>query len=155
MNGVERASRNKTPDSGTKLPLKDDALADWITGRLDQTAVDAATLSQLNRSRNAALDRYDRRQGNPVARSGWWARPAVALVTLFAVTFWFSSTLLHRGDPGIAVLAPGQAELALADLDLLASDAELFGDEELEFYFWLEQQPEWQPSGPELAHPSG
>jgi len=105
----------------------------WLTQVrtiLDQSAdgLDAATLSRLNRARQAALARR--------ATAQRWYLPAglaSACVLLLALFTW------HAPAP--------QTELPLAaksaaggDIDLVSSDDSLDFYQDLEFYAWLEAQ---------------
>ena len=100
---------------------------------LDQSAdnLDAATLSRLNRARQAALAR---RRGLP-RRWAWSAGLAGAAVALFGVAVGRH----QRFDaPGIGTTtAPFQA----GDIDFLTSDDDALDlYENLDFYAWLEKQ---------------
>ena len=101
-------------------------------------ALDAATRSKLTQARYRALQELESK------RRSWWglvrgtksrlvptgALAAVALVALL---------VMWRGEspPMTTVVAP------VADLDILLGDEDLeMLDEDLEFYAWLEEQPE-------------
>src|SRR5262249_14987989 len=101
---------------------------------LDESALglDAATLSRLNRARQAALAQRARR-----APQRWWL-PAGALAAsaLFAAFGWHAY-----------VTAAGPQELPLAaktdaagDIELVSSDDSLEFYRDLEFYAWLDAQ---------------
>jgi hypothetical protein len=120
---------NNTDDSG--LPRPDDAR--WITpltAELDRRVedLDAATLSRLNRARQAAL------ASRAPRRSWWWiALPAAATAALV-----LGVGLAGRPAPtvpGTTVAAPVSAQ----DFELLSSDdtLELY-QEDLDFYAWLD-----------------
>ncbi len=105
---------------------------------LDDSAenLDAATLSRLNRARQAAL--ATRRKG----ASGWlWgAALAGAAAAAFALAIG-----LHRHDapPGVPA-----ASLQADDVDVLTSDDDALDlAENLDFYAWLGKQGAGGPSG--------
>ncbi|HET7131827.1 MAG TPA: hypothetical protein VFJ95_06240 [Gammaproteobacteria bacterium] len=105
--------------------------------------IDAATRSRLTQARYRALQELD-----PARRSPWRLAPRGS----FRAARWlpagalaaaaFAALLLVWRGP----LAP-DARLEgppLADLDILLGDEPLeMLDEDLEFYAWLEEQPEW------------
>ena len=98
---------------------------------LDESAagLDAATLSRLNRARQAALAQR-RRPHLP----GWL--PAVGLACsgalLLAVVLWAP----HRSGPP----APAHGPPAAADLDFGGADDSIEFYQNLDFYAWLEAQ---------------
>jgi hypothetical protein len=113
----------------------------WI-GRartlLDESVdgLDAATLSRLNRARQAALA-----QVRPRAARRWFlpAGLAGACVLLLAVAAW------HSHVPGAAARLPELPLTAAAspngsDIDLVSSDDSLELYQDLEFYAWLDAQ---------------
>ena len=102
---------------------------------LDESAgnLDAATLSRLNRARQAAL--AARRKGP--SRWTWSVMLAGAAAAVFALALG----LHHRGA------APPPVGLDAADIDVLTSDDDLDVAENLDFYAWLEKQPAGAPSG--------
>jgi len=120
----------------------DGALERFARRTFEQSAagVDAAARSRLTRARFRALEaarstelERDRRQ----ARIAWAATAATLAVTL-AVSF---SLRENRPEP-----AEGPQFAALGDLEILAGAEELeLLEEELDFYAWLEQQPELAP----------
>jgi hypothetical protein len=107
-------------------------LAD-VRSRLDEStqALDAATLSRLNRARQAAL-------AQPRSRGlrAWWL-PAAGLATscalVLAVVAWY---------PSMRMAGP------VAPVHPVTSDAEIAADEgiefyqDLEFYAWLDAEDE-------------
>lgn len=109
----------------------------WIeraTALLDSSAdnLDAATLSRLNRARQAALA-----QRVVPRRWVWGAGLAGAAVALFAVAVG-----LHQRFDGPTVFAPAVAPLQAGDIDLLTSDDDALDlSENLDFYAWLEKRP--------------
>jgi len=96
---------------------------------LDESAggLDAATLSRLNRARQAALD-----QRRPTRR---WALPAglVSACVLLLVLFTYLPRDGAAPDSQVTKNAAG-------DLDLVSSDDSLEFYQDLEFYAWLEAQ---------------
>ena len=103
--------------------------------------IDAATRSRLTQARYRALQELA-----PGRRAGWlgWLRlprrplaPAGALAAVALAALW----LVWRAE-----LFPSEAILEgppVADLDILLGDEDLeMLDEDLEFYAWLEEQPE-------------
>ncbi len=105
---------------------------------LDDSAdnLDAATLSRLNRARQAAL--AARRKGP--GRWAWGAAFAGAAAAVFAVAI-----ALHR--QGLPPASTPAASLQPADIDVLTSDDDLDLADNLDFYAWLEKQPAGGPSG--------
>lgn len=107
----------------------------------EAAALDAATLSRLNRARQAALDAGLRSPALPW--QGWtWTLPAAAVAVL---ALWLMPALMPSAadsGPALADLEALLAEPAAADGELLASDAPLELIDEWEFYAWLEQQPD-------------
>ena len=107
---------------------------------LDESAqdLDAATLSRLNRTRQAALA-----VRSPRHRRAWVWMPAGlagACALLLAVGVW------HAHVPQTAPLAPSTASVLsgsavnAADMDLLASGDNLEMMQDLDFYAWLDAQ---------------
>jgi hypothetical protein len=107
-------------------------------------ALDASTLSRLNRSRQHAIEAAQRRDLRP-GRRGWvtWAPlGALAAGVLVAAVVW----RMPRESPAPviaqAVVAPAvpPADTLQEPLELLASgeDLELAATAELDFYAWVE-----------------
>ncbi|HEX5047411.1 MAG TPA: hypothetical protein VFX89_09845 [Gammaproteobacteria bacterium] len=101
-------------------------------------AIDAATRSKLTQARHRALQELERKR-----RSSWWLIPKIksplAPVGALAAVALAALLLVWRSEPPpmTAVVAP------VADLDILLGDEDLeMLDEDLEFYAWLEEQPE-------------
>lgn len=121
-------------------PHDDEAWIDRASALLDRSAddLDAATLSRLNRARQAALA-----QRHVVPRAwAWQAGIAAAAVALFGVAIG----LHHRIDKAGAPVS-AQAPLQAGDIDLLTSDDDALDlYENLDFYAWLEAHP-GEPSG--------
>ncbi len=104
----------------------------WIaplTAELDRRVedLDAATLSRLNRARQAALSAHAPR------RSWWWfALPAAATAALVL-------GVGLAGKPAPTVPAGTTATVSAQDFELLSSDDNLeLYQEDLDFYAWLD-----------------
>lgn len=120
-------------------PPNDERWIERANALLDASAenLDAATLSRLNRARQAAL--AQRRKGP--SRWAWGAALAGAVAAVFALAIG-----LHRqgGTPP----NPPAAALEAGDIDvLIADDDALDLAENLDFYAWLGKQPAGGPSG--------
>jgi len=117
---------------------EDEAWIERATALLDRSAenLDAATLSRLNRARQAALA-----QRRAAPRHWIWG---AGLAGAAAAVFALALGLHHRIDtPHLAPPAPLQA----GDIDYLTSDDETMDlYENLDFYAWLEAHP-GDPSG--------
>jgi hypothetical protein len=107
----------------------------WLAdarAHLDEStqALDAATLSRLNRARQAALAQRRSR----VLR-GWWL-PAAGLATscalVLAVVTWYPSV---RPAGSLAAVHP-----AVSDAEIGAADDGIEFYQDLEFYAWLDAQ---------------
>ena len=103
---------------------------------LDESAqaLDAATLSRLNRARQAAL-------GQGKRHAAAWLLPvglAGACVLLLAVAVWHDAAPQPSGAP------QADAPVNTRDADVLADDEDLY--EDLEFYAWLDAQDQ-DPQG--------
>jgi len=114
-----------------RQPWIDDARA-----LLDESAqaIDAATLSRLNRARQAALA-----QRRPRRRAAWWL-PAAGLACsgalLLAIVAWAPLRPTHPVDA-----APGSGAAVLsAETDAVAGDDSFEFYQDLEFYAWLDAQ---------------
>lgn len=105
----------------------DETLAERAKETFDRSVdeLDAATLSRLNRGRQAALGEAEHR-GREWAR--WMPATGVAAAVLLAVL-----TFQGPGDVDF-ISAPA------TDLDILLSEENIEMLEELEFYSWLETQ---------------
>jgi len=113
----------------------DERFASEAGRRLRESAdgLDAATLSRLNRARQAALAEYDARGRPPAWLAGGW-QPALgaAAVAALAVALWIGR------DP--ATPAPAAQEArgdAALDLEVVLADESLELLEDLEFYDWV------------------
>jgi hypothetical protein len=110
-------------------PREDEAWIGRTRALLDASAdaLDAATLSRLNRARHAALAQR-RRVRRP------WLLGAGAAATLFGIAIG-----VHFGRPDQG--APS-APLQPADIEMLTGDDDALDlSENLDFYAWLERQP--------------
>ena len=101
-------------------------------------AIDAATRSKLTQARHRALQELESKR-----RSSWWLVPGIrsplAPAGALAAVALVALLVMWRGEapPPTAVAAP------VADLDILLGEEDLeMLDEDLEFYAWLEEQPE-------------
>jgi len=98
-------------------------------------ALDAASLSRLNRARQAALA-----QRRPHRRAAWWL-PAAGLACsgalLLAVVIWAPPRSTH---PLIAAPGAHAAAAASVDGDAVAGDDSFDFYQDLEFYAWLDAQ---------------
>ena len=106
--------------------------------------LDAATASQLNRARQAALEHIARPR-----RAARWLEPALsaAAVGTLAVGLWLT--------PGPVPDRPAAAAVAsAADMDLLLADDSLEMLEDLEFYDWLDADLSDSDLGAELESAS-
>jgi hypothetical protein len=114
-----------------------DEWLDRAKALLDDSAdnLDAATLSRLNRARQAAI--ATRRKGP--SRWAWSAALAGAAAAVFALAIG-----LHQRADAPSVTP---ASLQAGDVDVLTSDDDLDLAENLDFYAWLEKQPVGGPRG--------
>lgn len=96
-------------------------------------ALDARTRSRLNQARQAALTELHKPAWSPLTRPGRWmtAGGAVAAGVMVAL-------MLRQGgmSPGVPLYAPAD------DIEIILSEGELELYEDLEFYAWVEMQPE-------------
>lgn len=112
-----------------QFELRSKQLFDQSTATLD-----AATRSRLTRARYRALEELA-----PAARYGWrWPLLPAGAVAATALVAWL---LVSQAPP---TPDTGLQAASLNDLEILLSDEDLeMLDEELEFYGWLEEQPEF------------
>jgi hypothetical protein len=98
--------------------------------------LDAATRSRLNRARQHALEELaaPRRRGWQ-----WTLAPAGALAAAAAVAWLVLSPQPPVTDVQVATLGDLEILLGEEDLEML--------DEEIDFYGWLEEQPEFANAG--------
>ncbi|MBM4195675.1 MAG: hypothetical protein FJ197_01070 [Gammaproteobacteria bacterium] len=109
-------------------------------------AIDGPTRSRLNRARQQVLAELDHAGHRPAGLgSGWQPALGAAALAALAIALWPG-----RGGP-LSPVAPSidGADPAL-ELELLLAEDSLEMLEELEFYKWLDSQPQLQ-GGPERA----
>ena len=115
------------------VPHDDEAWIRRATGLLDRSAdaLDAATLSRLNRARQAALAQ------RVVAPRRWILTAGIGAAA--AAVFGLAIGLRHRVETPAHRATP---TLQAADIDVLTSDDDALDlYENLDFYAWLETQP--------------
>ena len=96
-------------------------------------ALDAATRSKLTQARYRALEEQD------AARDRGWRSSLVPAGTVAATALVAFLVMWQQGDTSGPVL-----ETPLNDLEILLGEEDLeMLDEEIEFYSWLEAQPEF------------
>jgi hypothetical protein len=119
-------------------PSDDERWLERAKALLDDSAenLDAATLSRLNRARQAALAM--RRKG-----PSRWAWSGV-LAGIAAAVFAIAIGLQHRSAVPPVHSSP---TLEAGDIDVMTSDDDLDLAENLDFYAWLGKQPAGGPSG--------
>lgn len=119
--------------------------AEAATRLLRQSAeeLDAATLSRLNRARQAALAELERGSRRPAwVPFGW--RPAVAMAAVAVVAVVLSSGRVPLTPRDASPPAPVAAETPLGHVDhageieLMLADENLEMLEDLDFYDWLD-----------------
>ena len=100
------------------------------------TALDGATRSRLTQARFRALEELA-----PVrARSARWLLVPAGALAAGAAVVWLTV------GPGPSANNSELTAATLSDLEILLSEEDLeMLDEELEFYGWLEEQPEFEP----------
>ncbi|HTI95127.1 MAG TPA: DUF3619 family protein [Rudaea sp.] len=124
--------------------MNDNVLPPWTDQArsvLDESAraLDAATLSRLNRARQAALA-----QRAPRRRAAWVFLPAGlagACALLLAVGVWHGrrAPTAIPAQAAVAASASGNAVNA-GDLDMIASGDDMEMMQDLDFYAWLDVQ---------------
>lgn len=106
-------------------------------------ALDAATLSRLNRARQAALAGRER---DGIA-AGWRPVATAAAVAVLAVALWLGQApeAPAPGPEAVVAVAPEEAE----DLEIVLQDDHLDMLAELEFYDWVgsEEALHTEPAG--------
>lgn len=100
-----------------------------LRGSVDE--LDAATLSRLNRARQAALENIGHRAAGANRRTRWLTVGAAAAVAAIVVGLWQVQTLA----PDVSV-TPVIADEVI-DIELLLDEGDLEMYEELEFFAWL------------------
>jgi hypothetical protein len=100
-------------------------------------ALDAATRSRLTQARHRALDELSSRRDR-----GW--RSSLLPAGVAAATALVAWLVLWQPPPSEDAVQAAQ----LGDLEILLGEEDLeMLDEELEFYGWLEEQPEFANAG--------
>jgi hypothetical protein len=100
-------------------------------------ALDAATRSRLTQARHRALEELPPQRERGVR--AWWL-PAGTLAAT-ALVAWLVTWQAPPEREGLQAAQLGDLEILLGEEDL-----EML-DEELEFYSWLEEQPEFSAAG--------
>jgi hypothetical protein len=99
-------------------------------------ALDAATRSRLTQARYRALAE------RTSARGGWrWSLVPAGTLAATALVVWFTVWQAPPASDAVQTASLGDLEILLGDEDL-----EMLS-EELEFYGWLEEQPEFADGG--------
>jgi len=100
-------------------------------------ALDGATRSRLTQARHRALDEHAQRRD----RRWLFALVPAGAVAAMALVAWL---VVVQQPPTPEIVQ----EAALGDLEILLGEEDLeMLDEELEFYGWLEEQPEFANAG--------
>jgi hypothetical protein len=111
------------------------------TKRLFEDSVanlDAATRSQLTRARHRALGEL------ATTRAPWWRWSVLPAGGVAAAAVLAALLFVHPRIPNDA----GLQASSLNDLEILLGDEDLqMLDEDIEFYGWLEEQPEIRSGG--------
>lgn len=99
--------------------------------------LDAATRSRLTQARHRALG-----EAKAARADGWrWTLVPAGTLAATALVGWFIIGQPRATDPGL------QTE-SLSDLEILLAEEDLeMLDEEIDFYGWLEEQPEFANAG--------
>ncbi len=119
---------NQNPERRLEERAKE--LFDQSVGRID-----GHTRSKLAQARNRALEHANSKRG-----SAWWSGAASWVPAGAVAASAFAAWLLWQG----VAISPQAVDLAaLSDLEILLADEELEMLEELEFYAWLQEQPEF------------
>jgi hypothetical protein len=103
--------------------------------------LDGSTRSKLARARARAVEVASRPRAITAwlpARSPWLPAGAAAAAAAIAVFVWQGS-IVEQSDVGMA---------AIDDLEILLAEDEFDMFEELEFYAWLDEQPELEMPEP-------
>ncbi|NNF51584.1 MAG: hypothetical protein HKN59_04015 [Gammaproteobacteria bacterium] len=101
--------------------------------RGDMPALDARTRSRLNQARQAAVAELNKPGWSSLLRPGSWLTAGGAVAAAVTVAL-----LLRQGglSPDLPVYAP------VEDIEIILSEGDFELYEELEFYAWVELQPE-------------
>jgi hypothetical protein len=128
----------------TDMPSpQDDRLAEGAARMLRESAdgLDAATLSRLNRARQAALAELDRR----AARSSWLPEHWHSSIAVAAVVLVVVGIGILRGPLWVPESVATNEKSS--DVDVLLADENLEMLDDLDFYDWME--PEESRTGPD------
>jgi hypothetical protein len=106
--------------------------------------LDAATRTKLTQARHRALREMER---STMTREWLSLRPQAAAAVLVVVAVGVAWLLV----PSRAPLVPGESLAEASDVELLLGEDELELIEDLEFYAWLEGQPEFRVDGDDGA----
>jgi hypothetical protein len=122
---------------------QDRKLEEWSKRTFDRSTqeIDASTRSRLTQARVRALEELA-----PGKRFAWmWRAPMLpaGAAAAAALAAWL---VLVQGNLGNE---PPLQENTFADLEMLLGEEELEMIEELDFYAWLEEQPEFDAAAPE------
>jgi hypothetical protein len=114
-----------------KLHRVDEEFAERVGHRLRISVdeLDAATLSRLNRARQAALDAIDNPTVGMHRRNRWLPVGAAVAVAAISVVLWQGQT----PEPLTGLIIADEA----TDIELLLDDGDLEMYAELEFFAWL------------------
>ena len=126
------SDRSGRPEDSTPFERRAKDAFDESAAKLD-----AATRSRLTQARHRALEELPAAR----ARRGWhWSALPAGAAAAVAVAV----VLYLRGvDP---ISEPNEQQAVLGDLEILLDEGDLeMYDEEIEFYAWLEQQPDFEP----------
>ena len=127
----------------TDMPSQDDRLAEQAAKMLRESAdgLDAATLSRLNRARQAALAEWDR----TTASSSWFPERWHSSVAVATVAFVAIGIGTLRGPLWVPESIANHEQVS--DVDVLLADENLEMLDDLDFYDWME--PEESQTGPD------
>ncbi len=119
-----------------KQQRDDDKFAARVGEKLRSSVdeLDAATLSRLNRSRQAALDAMGQSAVGKKRRNQWLPAGVAAAVAIVAVAFW------QRQIPAPDVGVPLSVADEVVELDLLFHEGDLEMYADLEFFAWLTEE---------------
>lgn len=106
--------------------------------------LDGPTRSKLNQARQRALGEMQR---PALARQWRSVRPQMAAAALVVVAVGAAWLLVPSQMP----LVPGEGFAEVGDMELLLGEDELELIEDLDFYAWLEGQPELRADGDDGA----
>ena len=119
------------------LRREEEAFAGHVGQKLRASAdeLDAATLSRLNRARQAALDTLDQPAVGTYGRNRWLPVGVAAGIAVLSVAVWQGQP--RDPDARSAPITADEMVDELADLELLLDDGDLEMYAELEFFAWL------------------